>query len=173
MTSTGADGVVVARIGKPHGLRGEVTVQVHTDDPEQRLAVGERLDTDPADRGPLTITSGRVHKGILMLGFEGVDDRDAAEALRGTRLLAEPEDDDESGWYEDELVGLDAVDGAGERLGTVRALLARPAQDLLEIEVPDGRVVLVPFVEEIVPQVDVDAGQVVLDPPAGLFELGE
>ncbi len=167
------DDVLVARIGKPHSLRGEVTVQVHTDSPEQRFVVGAVFSTEP-DRGPLTLRSARVHNGIQLLAFEEATDRTAAEGLRGTRLFAAAEADEEGeAFYEDDLVGLAVVDTAGEPLGTVTALHARPAQDLLEIELPDGRTAYLPFVAEIVPGVDLDAGKVVADPPPGLLELGE
>lgn len=172
--TTMSDGVVVARIGKPHGLRGEVTVQVHTDSPQERFAVGNVLRTDPTSAGPLTIRSARMHRQIQLLAFEGADDRNAAEALRGTRLLADPDDEDDSdeGFYEDELVGLEVVDPTGAVLGRVSALHSRPVQDLLEVELTGGRTAYVPFVAEIVPEVDLDAGRVHVDPPAGLLELG-
>lgn len=164
--------VVVARIGKPHGLRGEVTVQVHTDDPGSRFVDGAVFATDPAEAGPLTVRTARVHKGILLLGFEQSPDRDAAEALRGTKLVAEAEDsqDDEDAWYPEDLVGLSVVDTDGAALGTVVELHTRPVQDLLEIELPSGQRALVPFVEQIVPEVDLEVGQVVLDPPPGLLD---
>jgi 16S rRNA processing protein RimM len=168
----GMDDVLVARIGKPHGLRGEVTVQVHTDLPQERFVVGAVFATDP-DRGELTVRAARVHNGIQLLAFEEAADRTAAEALRGTRLLAGADDDEDDAFYEDDLVGLEVVDTAGARLGKVAALHARPAQDLLEIETTDGRTAYLPFVEEIVPEVDLEAGRVVADPPPGLLELGE
>lgn len=167
-----SDEVLVARIGKPHGLRGEVTVQVHTDVPHERFVVGATFGTDP-DRGELTVRAARLHNGIQLLAFEEAADRTAAEALRGTRLVASADDDEDDAYYEDDLVGLAVVDTAGESLGKVVALHPRPAQDLLEIELADGRTAYLPFVEEIVPEVDLDAGRVVADPPPGLLELGE
>jgi 16S rRNA processing protein RimM len=166
--------VVVGRIGRAHGLGGDVAVEVRTDEPERRLAPGAVLRTDPETRGPLTITSGRVHSGRLLLRFAGVEDRGTAEALRGTLLLVEvdpaerPEEDDE--WYDFQLVGLSAVLPDGTPLGDVTEVLHLPAQDLLAIRTPDGREVLVPFVAEIVPEVDIDGGRVVIDPPPGLIE---
>ena len=81
-----SESFVAARIGKPHGLRGEVTVQVHTDDPQGRFVPGATFATEPPDRGPLSLRGVRVHQGIYLLGFEDHLDRTAAEALRGTRL---------------------------------------------------------------------------------------
>ncbi len=172
--------LLVARIGKPHGLRGEVTVQVHTDDPESRFAEGARFVTQ-AQAGSgvpreLTVRSTRVHRGIWLLGFEEIPDRTGAESLRGTRLFigaaeAAVVDDDEDAWYEDELVGLRAVDPEGASLGTVGGLEHGPAQDLLVIELAAGGRALVPFVEAIVPEVDVEGGRVVIDAPPGLLEL--
>ncbi|WP_122261501.1 ribosome maturation factor RimM [Ornithinimicrobium cerasi] len=165
---------VAARIGRPHGLRGEVTVQVHTDDPDSRFVVGATFPTDPAARGPLSLRSVRVHQGTYLLGFEGHPDRSAAEALRGTLLLVadEPEDDPGEGWREEDLLGFAVVTPEGTDLGTVSGLHLRPVQDLLEVRTPRGQV-LVPFVDELVPEIDEDARRVVVDPPPGLLELGE
>ncbi|WP_109474746.1 ribosome maturation factor RimM [Ornithinimicrobium cavernae] len=167
---------VVARIGKAHGLRGEVTVQTHTDAPEERFTVGTEFVTEP-DRGPLTLRSVRLHQQTYLLGFEGVPDRTAAEALRNTRLLlpedAEADVEDDDGWYEEDLLGLTVTLPDGTVLGEVSALHTRDVQDLLEVRRPDGRELLIPFVEELVPEVDEEAGRVVVDPPEGLLELGD
>lgn len=168
-----ADDVLIARIGKPHGLRGEVTVQVHTDRPEERFAVGESFVTDPAGAGPLVIRTSRAHNGIQLLSFDGHPDRTAAEALRGVRLLGEPDEDEDDAWYADDLVGLSVQDTAGRVVGTVADLHSRPVQDLLEVTLEAGGTAYVPFVEEIVPEVDTERGVVVIDPPEGLLELGE
>lgn len=169
------DTFVVARVGKPHGLRGEVTVQVHTDDPERRFVTGAVFATEPEGVGPLELASVRVHQGTYLLGFVGHADRNAAEALRGTRLLVpdadEPEDED--AWREEDLLGMEAVLTDGTGVGEVVALHLREVQDLLEVRTPDGRDLLVPFVEELVPEIDEEARRVVLDPPPGLLELGE
>lgn len=167
--------VVVARIGKAHGLRGEVTVQVLTGAPDERFVPAATFATDPDETGPLLVRSARDHNGILLLGFEGIEDRTGAEALRGTKLLANPleDDGDEDTWYERELVGLVAVTVSGEEVGEVTALESRPAQDLLVVRLKDGRLARVPFVAAIVPEVDIEGGRVVLDPPAGLLDLDE
>ncbi|MDO5696729.1 MAG: ribosome maturation factor RimM [Dermatophilus congolensis] len=173
--------VLVARIGRPHGLKGEVTVQVHTDSPDERFVVGERFACEPTSAGPLTLRSMRVHKGITLLGFEEAGDRTAAEALRGTKLFVDvldegeastnDSDESEEGWYEDELLGLTVVTVSGETVGEVAGLLSRPAQDLLVVRLASGQEALVPFVEAIVPEVDPEAGRVLIDPPAGLLDL--
>lgn len=163
--------VRLARIGKPHALKGEVTVQLHTDEPEVRFAVGTAVQTVPADEGPLTIASRRVHQGVTLLGFEQVTGRDGAEALRGVVLVAPADEElDGEGFYPEDLRGLEVVDGQGERLGAVKDLHLRPAQDLLEVTTTAGHDVLVPFVEELVPHVDLEAGQVTVTAPAGLLE---
>ena len=81
--------VTVGRIGRPHGIRGDVVVGVRTDEPELRFAHGSRLDTDPADVGPLTVAGSKWHSGELLVRFEGVGDRDAAAELRGTWLTVD------------------------------------------------------------------------------------
>ncbi|UXM90129.1 ribosome maturation factor RimM [Paenarthrobacter sp. JL.01a] len=165
----------VARIGKPHGIRGEVTVQVLTDAPAERFVAGTEFVVEPASAGPLTVRSARWNKDILLLGFEEIADRNAAEAIRGAKLFIETEeldDDDEEGWYEHELVGLQARVGA-QVVGKVAALNTMPAQDLLVIESEDGKEILVPFVDEIVPEVNIEDGYILITPPAGLFELND
>jgi 16S rRNA processing protein RimM len=166
--------VVVGRIGRPHGLRGEVSVEVRTDDPARRLAPGLTLQTDPAVAGPLTIVTGRVHGSRLLLTFDGVGDRTGAEGLRGVLLLAEidpderPEDPEE--FFDHQLVGLLVSTVAGEPVGEVTEMLHLPGQDVLVLRRPDGREALVPFVTEIVPGVDLEGGRLVIDPPPGLLD---
>lgn len=172
--------VVVARIGKPHGLRGEVTVRLHTDEPERRLAVGAALATE-AETGSgvpreLTVRSTRVHRGIWLVAFEEVPDRTGAEGLRGTRLVidaeeAAPPEDDEDVYTEDELVGLPVHDPGGEVIGEVVGLDVGAAQDRVVVRLTDGRRGRVPFVAALVPEVDVRGRRVVVDAPQGLFDL--
>ncbi|MFC8921460.1 ribosome maturation factor RimM [Cellulosimicrobium sp. NPDC057127] len=162
--------LTVARIGKAHGLRGEVALDLRTDDPESRIAVGSALPTEPADAGPLTVASVRVHQGRWLVRFEGVADRTAAEALRGIEIVVEVEEsDEEDAWYAHELAGLRAESVDGAELGRVEGLQEAPAHDLLVLREPDGTRTLVPFVRAIVPVVDVPGGRVVLDPPGGLL----
>jgi 16S rRNA processing protein RimM len=163
----------VARIGKPHGIRGEVTVQVLTDAPGDRFVPGTEFVVEPASAGPLTVMSARWNKDILLLGFEEVADRNQAETLRGAKLFIETADldeDDDEGWYEHELVGLEARVG-DQVVGKVTALNTGPAQDLLMVTTPEGGEILVPFVEQIVPEVNIGEGYILLTPPDGLFEL--
>lgn len=178
-----SDALLVARIGKPHGLRGESTVQVHTDDPERRFVPGTTFLTEAAPGSgvprQLTLRSSRLHRDIWLLGFEEIPDRTGAEGLRGTRLFLAAQDlvdeqepeDEEDAWYEEDLVGLEAVGTDGAVIGRVSGLETGVAQDLLVVELAGGGEALVPFVEAIVPEVDVEGGRVVLDPPPGLLEL--
>ncbi|MFF2029744.1 ribosome maturation factor RimM [Arthrobacter sp. NPDC058192] len=163
----------VARIGKPHGIRGEVTVQVLTDAPGDRFVPGTQFVVEPASAGPLTVESARWNKDILLLAFEEIETRNDAETLRGAKLFVETEDideDDDEGWYEHELVGLDVRVG-DVVVGKVSALHTMPVQDLLVVTTAEGNEVLVPFVEQIVPEVNVGEKYVVVTPPPGLFEV--
>ncbi|GHE74045.1 ribosome maturation factor RimM [Streptomyces spiralis] len=166
--------LVVARIGRAHGIKGEVTVEVRTDEPELRLAPGAVLATDPASAGPLTIETGRVHSGRLLLRFEGVGDRNAAEALRNTLLIAEvdpdelPEEEDE--YYDHQLIDLDVVTEDGETVGRISEISHLPSQDLFIVERPDGTEVMIPFVAEIVTEIDLEEQRAVIAPPPGLID---
>ncbi|MHA7180852.1 ribosome maturation factor RimM [Arthrobacter sp. MDB2-24] len=165
--------VLVARIGKPHGIRGEVTVQLFTDAPEDRFEPGETFRVEDAAVSELTVAKARWNKDILIVGFEQVADRNQAETLRGARLFIDSDgtdDGDDDSWYEHELVGLDAR-VEGESVGKVTGLRTMAVQDLLVVELADGHEALVPFVGEIVPEVDPEGGFVTIVPPAGLFDL--
>ncbi|MFE7294601.1 ribosome maturation factor RimM [Streptomyces sp. NPDC057579] len=169
--------LVVARIGRAHGIKGEVTVEVRTDEPELRLAPGAVLATDPSSVGPLTIATGRVHSGRLLLRFEGVADRTAAEALRNTLLIAEvdpeelPEDPEE--FYDHQLIDLDVVTREGTAVGRITEVSHLPYQDLLIVARPEGGEVMIPFVTEIVPEIDLEEQRAVIDPPPGLLDEGQ
>jgi len=199
--------LVVGRITRPHGVRGEVSVEVRTDEPDSRFAVGSVLATDPAEAGPLAVASARWHAGRLLVGFEGIADRNQAETLRGVWLTVDSADagssDDPDEFHDHELIGLAVVTVSGEPVGRVTDV-RHFGQDLLVIEadgpadpaparsgergpgaprvVPGGSragghlpgpaPLLVPFVAAIVPEVDVAAGRLVIDPPPGLLELG-
>jgi 16S rRNA processing protein RimM len=145
-----------------------VRLQLHTDRPATRLTPGARFATDPASAGPLELVSAVERSGSVYARFAGHDDRTAAEALRGVVLLAEPEPEDEA-WYPEQLAGLQARRPDGSVVGTISGVQYLPAQDVLVLDEPDGVRTLVPFVEAIVPVVDVEAGFVVIDAPAGLL----
>lgn len=163
--------VTVARIGRAHGLKGEVSVELRTDIPERRLAQGATLETEPASAGPLTVVRVRTQAGRWYVQFRELNDRTAAENARGVELLAHAEDEAEDGaWYVHELVGLRAVRPDGSDVGEVTDLVSMPAQDLLEVRQPSGHRALIPFVEEFVPAVDPDAGTVTVTPPYGLLD---
>lgn len=164
--------VVVARVGKPHGVRGEVTVEVRTDDPDRRLAVGAVLSTQPAHAGPLTITSRRKSGRLTLLAFDGVIDRNQAEELRGTLLVSAAESAEEpDAWHPHELAGFAVRHVDGTELGEVTDLVLGSAQDLLVVRC-HGADVLVPFVKQIVPTIDAAQHVVTVDPPGGLFPSG-
>ncbi len=170
------DLLVVGRIGKPQGIKGEVTVEVRTDDPEQRFAEGAVLLTDPPERGPLVIETARSQNGRLMVGFVGSADRNDAELLRGTllqvdaRTLPAPEDEDE--FHDHVLRGMTAVLIGGAALGEVVDVLHLPHGDVLVVRRADnGNELLVPFVKAMVPEVDVAGRTLTVDPPEGLLDL--
>ena len=166
--------MVVGRIGRPHGVRGEATVEVRTDEPDARFRAGTVLRTDPAERGPLTITAARWHREVLLLAFEGYDSREEVEALRDTLLevpVAElPDLEDPDTFYDHQLVGLAVRLPDGTPLGEVAAVRHEGA-DLLVVRRTEGGELLVPFVSAMVPTVDLAAGEVVVDPPEGLLDL--
>jgi 16S rRNA processing protein RimM len=215
--------LVVGRVTRPHGVRGEVSVEVRTDDPDLRFSAGRVMATDPAAAGPLTVESVRWHSGRLLIRFAGIADRNQAEELRGTWLTLDSAEAGPTGdpdeFHDHELIGLAVVTTSGEPVGRVTDV-RHFGQDLLVIEpaparspagpeagpdeagpagvgpvptrpaqvgrgpggpAPAGRArpgdglgteLLVPFVAAIVPEVDVAAGRLVIDPPPGLLELG-
>lgn len=194
-SSSGAAGeglreVLVGRIGRPHGLRGDLTIDVRTDEPERRFQPGAALRAELPAPGPnrvappsggkairlpptLTVETARWHQGRLLLTFEEIPDRTAAEQARGLLLFvsvpadAIPEDPDE--YYDHQLVGLAVVDPAGQPLGTLIRINHGSAQDLLVVRTADGREALVPFVAALVPKVDLEAGQLVVADRPGLI----
>ncbi len=166
--------LVVARVGRAHGIRGEVSVRVRTDSPRERFVPGGVLFTDerPHPR-TLTISSVRDHNGALLICFQEIVDRNDAEALRGVHLEADVEvesDREDDAWFDHELIGLHARAPDGAVLGEVVAVEHLPAQDLLEVRRDDGERRLVPLVSALVPTVDVAGGFVVIDDPGGLLD---
>ena len=179
--------VVVGRIGRPHGVKGAATIEVRTDEPDKRFAVGARLLTDSGL--DLTVASATWHSGRLLVTFEGYEDRTAVEQLRNALVSVDrpaderPEDPEE--FYDSDLEGCEVVvDGSdsdgdsdggviGVVIGVVREVSHLPGQDLLVVVTPDEREVLIPFVSEFVPQIDVSAKRIVITPPEGLLEPGD
>lgn len=167
--------VVVGRIGRPHGIRGAVTVEPRTDEPDERFAPDAVL-LPQSGASPLVVRHSQWHSGRLLVEFDGVDDRNEAEALRGTILEVERQDDarpdDPEEFYDSALLGCAVVTVTGESLGEVSEVAHLPAQDLLVVA-GEGREVLVPFVSEIVPSVDLAARVITVDPPEGLLDIEE
>ena len=175
--------VVVGRIGRPHGVKGAATIEVRTDEPDKRFAVGARLLTDSGL--DLTVASATWHSGRLLVTFEGYEDRTAVEQLRNALVSVDrpaderPEDPDE--FYDSDLEGCEVVlddgdsggDSGGNVVGVVREVSHLPGQDLLVVATPDEREVLIPFVSAFVPQIDVSAKRIVITPPEGLLEPGD
>lgn len=163
--------LTVARIGRAHGLRGEVSVELRTDIPELRFAPGSVLETVPESAGPLTVVKSRTQSGRWYVQFAEIADRTAAENLRGTEILGEAEEGvEDDAWYVHELVGLNVVRPDGSVVGKSTDLIAMPAQDLLEVLQPSGVKALIPFIDEFVPEVDVEGGRIVITPPYGLLD---
>jgi 16S rRNA processing protein RimM len=170
--------VIVGRIGRPHGVRGDLVVGVRTDEPDARFVVGARLDTDPAGVGPLTVAAVRWHSGELVVRFTGITDRTVAGGLTGTWLsvdsqtLDAPQDPDE--FRDHQLIGLTVRTKDGDVVGVVADILHH-GQDVLAIRPaadPRGEL-LVPFVKAIVTEVDIAGGTLVIDPPPGLLNPDE
>ena len=157
----------LATIGAPRGLRGEVRLNLHTDNPDGRLAGGTEVATDP-DIGMLRIAALTCREEKWFARFEGHPDRTAVEPLVGTVLLAEGSEEPDA-WYPAELTGLRAERPSGEAIGVVTGLEHYPAHDVLVIKETAGPRTLVPLVKAIVPIVDVEAGWVVIAAPPGLL----
>ncbi|MDN5892973.1 MAG: ribosome maturation factor RimM [Nocardioides sp.] len=169
--------LVVGRIGKPHGIRGEVTIDVRTDEPDTRFAVGTtlRAETPRGSASPITsvtVKSLRWHQERLLLGLEEVSDRNGAEAARGlvlhATIPAEATPDDPDEFYDHQLVGVAVFNEGGVHLGEVTHLVHGGAQDLLGIRTPDRRDTLVPFVRQLVPTVDLAGNRIVVADRPGL-----
>ena len=175
--------IVVGRIGRPHGVKGAATIEVRTDEPDKRFAVGARLLTDSGL--DLTVASATWHSGRLLVTFEGFEDRSAVEQLRNALVSVDrpaderPEDPEE--FYDSDLEGCEVVvvggdsdgDPGGAAIGVVREVSHLPGQDLLVVVTPDEREVLIPFVSAFVPQIDMNAKRIVITPPEGLLDPGD
>ena len=158
--------LLVGRIGRAHGIAGEATIEVRTDEPENRFAIGARVQSD--EHGDLLITSHRWHNGILLLGFENISDRNGIETLRDTLMYCEVDIDAPGDGGDDyhvlQLIGCTAFLQSGEKFGEVRDVINLPGQDVLAIDTAQGEV-LIPFVRQLVPEVDIKAKKMTVIPP--------
>ena len=158
----------VGRIGRAHGILGEATIEVRTDEPESRFAIGAKVLTDSMENPELKVSSARVHNGILLLGFEGISDRNSIEKLRNTLLYSEVDINepgiDHDDYHVQQLIGLRAELEDGSEFGVITDVLNLPAQDCLAIKTNSGEV-LIPFVRQLVPVVDLANKKVVVIPP--------
>jgi 16S rRNA processing protein RimM len=156
----------VGRIGRAHGILGEATIEVRTDEAAARFAIGAKLDTD--SHGSLSVASARVHNGILLLAFEGINDRNSIEKYRDLLLYADVDIDapgeDVDDYHVLQLVGCKAHLIDGDLFGEVIDVLNLPGQDVLVIKTDDGET-LIPFVHQLVPKVDISAKKMVVIPP--------
>ncbi|MFQ6230718.1 ribosome maturation factor RimM [Nocardia sp. NPDC002869] len=170
--------LVVGRVARSHGVRGELVVEVRTDEPEARFAPGAVLHGRAARSDQVrdfTVESAREHSGRLLVNLVGVTDRSAADALRGTLFLVDSEElgpsKDPDEFYDHELEGLRVQLTDGTEVGTVTEVLHSAAGELLSIRAAaDGREILVPFVTAIVPTVSIADALIVIDPPEGLLD---
>ncbi|MBE6477763.1 MAG: ribosome maturation factor RimM [Propionibacteriaceae bacterium] len=164
--------ITVATVGKPRGVRGELVLRLHTDEPERRLAPGSSCRV-PDDGRLLTVRTTRWIGDRFVVTFDEVPDRNAAEELRGAELVTDvpaterPVGEDE--YYDRQLVGLSVIGADGEPLGEVTEVLHLPAQDLLAVRTAGGER-LVPFVAELVPEIDLEAGRLRLAEVPGLVD---
>ncbi|HNO39673.1 MAG TPA: ribosome maturation factor RimM [Marmoricola sp.] len=169
------DYVVVGVIGPAHGLRGEVYVAPRTDEPERRFAIGASLlGVLGNEQRQFTVEQRKYHQGRTLIRFAGVANRTEAEALRGYELRCptdqdSPQEPDE--YYDHQLIGLEVVADSGRRIGTLKQV-QHHAQDLLVITSPEGEV-LVPFVQALVPEVDLAAGRIIVRDLPGLLDPQE
>ena len=165
--------LVVGRIGRAHGLRGEVTVEVRTDSPDLRFSPGAELFTEP-NTGPLKVLTSRWHNQLLLISFENHPDRNSIEGLRNTLLLADVDisapGESEDDFHDFQLIELAVVNQSGELIGKVREVIHLPAQDLLAIDRGEAPELLIPFVRQFVPTIDLKVGRIVINPPEGLME---
>jgi 16S rRNA processing protein RimM len=164
--------LLVGRIGRAHGILGEATIEVRTDDPDIRFAVGAKVNTDK--HGDLTIISGRVHNGILLLGFQGITTRNQIEEYRNEMLYSDVDinatNEDEDEYHVLQLIGCTTYLESGEVFGEVTDVINLPGQDLLAIKTEQGQS-LIPFVRQLVPEVDVKNKRIVVIPPTITGEM--
>ena len=162
--------LVVGRIGRAHGVLGEATIEVRTDDPDLRFAVGEKLTLENGNT--LTVSSYRWHNQILLLSFNGINDRNKIEELRDQLLSAEVDTKaNQPGEYHfQQLIGCQVLLADGSKLGEVKEIVQLPGQDLLSVESTKGEV-LIPMVKQIIVSIDVDQKIIQINPPEGLLDV--
>ena len=164
--------VVVGVVGRAHGLRGEVAVELRTDEPDRRFAPGRQLLAEDSAR-LFTVVAAREHSGRMLVTFDELTDRTSAYAVRGTRLVADVASDERPAaaeeFYDRQLIGLRVRSGDGADAGRVTAVLHMPLQDVLEIDGANGRH-LVPFVAALVPEVKLDEGWLRIAAVPGLLD---
>ena len=169
--------VVVGRVGRPHGVRGEVTIEVRTDEPELRFAAGSSLLIQDDSHKPLVVESARNHSGVMLIKFAGIEDRTTAESIRNLILEASVDETElpfeEDEYYDRQLIGLAVLDAQDREIGEIVDVLHLPGHDVLSIATDGKKELLVPFIAEFVPVVDIAKGLVVISPPEGLLELNE
>ena len=167
--------LVVGRIGRAHGVRGDLFVEPFTDSPDERFAAGQTLMM--SNDQSLTVATSKWHSGRLVVHFVGVDDRTAAEGLKGTELTMDvdpqeqPQDPDE--YYDHQLVGLKVILTNGDAIGVVSEMVHLPSQDLVIVKRDGLPEAMIPFVNEMVPTVDIVAGTITITPPPGLLNEAE
>ena len=168
------ESILVGYVRRAHGINGAVVVRPLTDDPDGRWFVGAEFASDGNPPINYAVSEIGPHKDGLLVHFGGVTDRSTAEGLRGTSFTIASDDRrelDSQEFWPDDLIGCTVVDEAGESLGTVDSVEFGAAQDRLAVRTPDG-VIEVPFVDAIVPSIDLDARRIVMTPPIGLFPEG-
>lgn len=162
--------LVVGRIGRAHGVLGEATIEVRTDEPDLRFAVGEKLTLENGNS--LTVSGNRWHNQILLLSFNGINDRNKIEELRDQLLYAEVDTkNNQPGEYHfQQLIGCEVILPDQSKLGIVREIVQLPGQDLLSVNSVKGEV-LIPMVKQIILSIDVDKKVIQINPPEGLLDV--
>ena len=167
--------VRVGKVGRAHGLKGDVAIDLRTDEPGRRFTPGAKLTLGDGGRS-VEVASTKWHKGRLIVTFVGYPDRTAVETITGqwlsVKVPADERPSEPEEYFDRQLVGLAVLDHAGERVGTVAEVQHMPAQDLLHVDV-DGSIRLIPFVTALVPEVDLAAGVIRLADVGGLLEDDE
>ena len=162
--------LVVGRIGRAHGVLGEATIEVQTDDPDIRFQIGNKLTLD--DGKQLTIRSSRWHNQILLLAFDGIADRNHIEELRDQLISSDVDLDSlaPGEYHFQQLIGCEVFQQNGELIGAVDEIVKLPGQDLLSVN-RAGAQVLIPMVKQIIIEIDVLAKKIVVNPPEGLLDV--